>query len=202
MAQSPKSFVRLASWLQLPDFLSNSVSARQRNDTDSISLLRGWVRSHIGNSVNLQDLFLAGPPWQGHQSDDYHQESAWFSGNSRQLPDVGEVFNLLEWYRTSPRRRSFPIIDFSLFNDTMDLAYETSMQPLRGRGSATACVWALLALLGILDLDCPRLAIDCQEMALQAERLLPQVLREENMDGLQTILMLVCYVLLGLMLFR
>jgi hypothetical protein len=75
----------------------------------------------------------------------------------------------------------------------MKLAYDSSSSPLRGRESARACVWAFLASVSIWQHDSTSLAIDGQHTVLQAVRLLPQVLREETIDGLQVLVMLVCF---------
>lgn len=184
-------FSRLATWLQLPDYQSSSLDPQ--GGTGFVLLLQKWVRSHIGHSVDLQDLFLGGPPWQDHRSADYNLELMRYPEDFLDLPDAQVVYDLMAGYRSSPTCRLFPVIDPSLFNDTMKLAYDSSSSPLRGRESARACVWAFLASVSIWQHDSTSLAIDGQHTVLQAVRLLPQVLREETIDGLQVLVMLVCF---------
>lgn len=187
--QSPRSFVRLAAWVHLPDGRSEFLDTC--DETGLVLFLRESLRSLIGNSVNLQDFFLTGPPWQ-YRRPEYCCQELTTPLAPLQLPDVRVVRDLVALYKNSPKHRLFPVIDLSLFNDTLKFAYEASCKSLRGHASARACVLAFLTLPGIWDLTTPSLALDGKEIVLQLEQLLPQVLREETIEGLQALLMLVC----------
>ena len=170
----------------MPDYSSSSF------DAGVVPLLQKWVRSRIGQSVDLQDLFLGEPPWQDVRSPDYNLGSVRLPVHESNLPDETVIRDLMRWYRSLPACRSFPVINASLLDETMKLAYDCSPNPPRGSASARACLWGFVASVGMWKHDSASLAIDGQPTILQAARLLPQVLREETLDGLQALVMLVC----------
>jgi hypothetical protein len=84
----------------------------------------------------------------------------------------------------------FPIISKSLFTETLDLAYGP---PGHGADSAKACIYAFLSVVMIFGFannlgD----VLDCETYAIAAQSFTTSLTNEMTIDGLQTLIQLVC----------
>jgi hypothetical protein len=109
---------------------------------------------------------------------------------SSDFPVRRVVEEALGIYAATPFKRIWPVIDAVLFQRTIAAAYDE-----RGgcsSAAARACIFALLSLLALHHMYPPSMpSLDSEECAVQAQYLLPLVLHETNLDGLQTCFMLV-----------
>jgi hypothetical protein len=109
------------------------------------------------------------------------------------LPERRVVEECLAMYRATPFKRIWPAIDTVLFQHTIDMAYDDRA----GRCSlestaARACIFAFLALLSLHHMYPTSMpSLDSEDCAVQAQYLLPQVLHETTLEGLQTCFMIV-----------
>jgi hypothetical protein len=114
-----------------------------------------------------------------------------------ELPDRQAVEAHFNIFRTTLMQRVFPIVDPILFPDTIKAAYSHSRLSA-GRADVRACTLAFLAFSSILQvpeykdrpLGLP--PIDSEGLALKAQCLIPQVLREDaSLEGLQALIIMV-----------
>lgn len=114
-----------------------------------------------------------------------------------ELPDRHAVEVHFEIFRTTLMQRVFPIVDPVLFPDTIKAAYSHSSLSAR-RADVRACILSFLAFSSILQvpeykdrpLGLP--PIDSEGLALKAQCLIPQVLREDaGLEGLQALIIMV-----------
>ncbi|KAL2128030.1 hypothetical protein VTI74DRAFT_9829 [Chaetomium olivicolor] len=114
-----------------------------------------------------------------------------------EFPDRRVVEECLEIFSTHPFKRIWPLVDAALFRQTINLAYDSFAGCSLDSMSARACIFSFLALLTLHHMYPKSMpALDSEECALQAQCLLPQVLHETSLNGLQTSLMLGLYHLL------
>ena len=116
-----------------------------------------------------------------------------------ELPDRHAVEAHLNIFRTTLMQRVFPIVDPILFPDTIKAAYShSSLSAVRA--DVRACILSFLAFSSILQvpeykdrpLGLP--PIDSEGLALKAQCLIPQVLREDaSLEGLQALMILVSH---------
>ncbi|CAI7635341.1 unnamed protein product [Penicillium pancosmium] len=158
--------------------------------TSIISEAREFVRSVLGRSVNLEALFRPSTPWKCRIPRYMSQEMPIQSFT--ELADVRIVNDHVAAYCSSPVRFILPIIDRTLFENTINLAFSTPLANASGVSSAKACVWAFLCLSSIWNFPVAhRLQIDATVLAMEVERYIPRILQEETIDGLQALLMLI-----------
>lgn len=145
---------------------------------------RKWIESRTGEKVNLETLFTLELPWANTLQ--LHTES-----NIAELPSRLIVENYAEMYCSSPHVLVFPVISKSLFTRTLDLAY--AHERAAGSDSAKACVYAFLSVVTQFGYgDNMREAIDCGSYASAAQGFMAQMVQEMTLDGLQSLIMLVC----------
>lgn len=117
-----------------------------------------------------------------------------------ELPPRPVLSRYLDAYLSSAIQALFPVIDSSLFSQTIDTAYLTSESG--AHHSSRACIFALLGL--ISGVDYPRAqcsaptppSIPRDDYILEAQRLLPSIICEGfNLDALQATVILVCVIL-------
>ncbi|OJJ37887.1 hypothetical protein ASPWEDRAFT_50899 [Aspergillus wentii DTO 134E9] len=112
-------------------------------------------------------------------------------GNNR-APDLPSQ-NILEMYvmRYTSAFQSLvcPVISKSLFMETLDLAYGPFH--VFGYTSAKSCVYAFLSLVTLFGFDDDAYqAVDCGSYTSAAHRLVPDIIQEMTVDGLQSLIML------------
>ena len=107
------------------------------------------------------------------------------------LPDINVLNEYIASYFRSPVCLAFLILDPTYSWDTIRLAYQTSLDP-PGATSAKASIYAFLSSSGIWNLRVAHpVSIDVPTLVSQVEHCIPEILREQTIDGLQAILMLV-----------
>ncbi|KAF7587377.1 hypothetical protein BBP40_007343 [Aspergillus hancockii] len=155
-----------------------------------------WVQARTGEAVTSEKLCSLGPPWQNQRS----TTSAHLSPSQRQqtveLPDKAAVEECAAIYMSSGPGLMFPLVDTSLFSETLQRAYH----PSDGSYShvvahAKACIFAFLAFVTTSNLHCSALSgHDGEGWSLEAHYLMPEVVEcAPTLDGLQTIVMLALY---------
>lgn len=153
-----------------------------------------WIQSRTGENAAFSTLFASGPPWQKVHA----IHASFLAGNvpaNFDLPDRKAVQEYISLYCSSPFKLIFPFIDTVLFQRTLDLAYEPwdgppSLRPI----TAKACVFAFCSVLSSLnEAEGTAPAIDGDDCAVKAQYLLPQILQDTTLPGLQTILMIVSF---------
>lgn len=114
-----------------------------------------------------------------------------------ELPDRHAVEVHFDIFRTTLMQRVFPIVDPILFPDTIKVAYSHSGVSA-WRADIRACILSFLAFSSILQVpeykDRPLSLppIDSEGLALKAQCLIPQVLREDaGLEGLQALIIMV-----------
>jgi hypothetical protein len=158
---------------------------------------RNWIESRTGENNSFRNLGMLGPPWQTQ-----YPTNGTALGNSlphpdsiMDLPNRNVVDAHLFMYRSSVFHRMFPCIDLSQFQETIDLVYAAQPGPpsLEIVG-AKACVLSFLALTSSQQLNHMSIPlVDINEYIVKAHYLLPQILHEATIVGLQTCCMLVSY---------
>lgn len=97
----------------------------------------------------------------------------------------------MQIYGSSSQSLVFPVISQPVFGKTLDLAYSNLQLP--GSNSAKSCVYAFLSLISLFGMDDNiHGAMDCQSYASVAQSFQIPVIEEMTVDGLQTLIMLVC----------
>jgi len=111
------------------------------------------------------------------------------------LPDRAVVDECFHYFRTSHFRLEFPVVDTTLFADTIQLAYAPCHgTPTPDQAGAKACVFAFLSVISLFkdqSRETGPSIIDGFTCAMKAQQLLPLTLRDCNLIGLQTVQMLV-----------
>ncbi|KAL2012449.1 hypothetical protein VTN00DRAFT_5167 [Thermoascus crustaceus] len=156
-----------------------------------------WVQSRTGQTVTFEKLCAFGPPWQNQRSQDWNTALMELQMQGQwELPHRCIVEEFAAVYRTSVMRLVFPIIDATLFSETIKVAYyQPQASYYIGNASARACIYAFLAFASVLNMHGKTLpAVDSEGCALKAQCLLLQVTQETaTVDGLQTVIMLALY---------
>ncbi|KAJ5812424.1 hypothetical protein N7474_008725, partial [Penicillium riverlandense] len=138
------------------------------------------------------DLFQPSPPWHCHEPEYVDREVP--VKRMPELPDVSIINEYVAAYYESPIRLSFPVIDHSLFSNTLHLGLQNSSNLSSGRASSRACLCAFLSLSAFWGLhEKNPVPIDSLALVSKAEKYIPQILQEETLDGLQAILMLMIF---------
>lgn len=151
-----------------------------------------WIRSRAGEDASFQTLFGMGPLWQTQHPVpifiDFPEGNA-----SGELPDRTVVEEYLALFRASQFGLSFPVIDFVLFQETIELAYEQSDgSPSLESVTAKACVFAFFAVVSLFQGEWNSTPeIDGEACAGAAQRLVAVILQGTNITALETVFMLV-----------
>ncbi|KAJ3938625.1 uncharacterized protein N0V96_011355 [Colletotrichum fioriniae] len=137
-----------------------------------------WIRSRAGEDASFQTLF------------DFPEGNA-----SGELPDRTVVEEYLALFRASQFGLSFPVIDFVLFQETIELAYEQSDgSPSLESVTAKACVFAFFAVVSLFQGEWNSTPeIDGEACAGAAQRLVAVILQGTNITALETVFMLGMY---------
>lgn len=149
---------------------------------------RDWIRACTGEDFRLTQLSEGVGGWK---------ESIMLDASDAgvlDLPNLASLEEEINSYRLSAVGMFFPIIEPSLFKDTITAAYDqmiSSVSP--GWNSARACIYSFHALALTVAGDTTNLSAQSSvRYAREAYRLLPQLLGETaTLDGLQALLLLV-----------
>ncbi|KAF7712600.1 Fungal Zn(2)-Cys(6) binuclear cluster domain-containing protein [Penicillium ucsense] len=149
-----------------------------------------WIEERTGEQVNHAELSASELSWAnlGRLRDETTGSTS-PSARSIDLPhrDTAEI-NLMQ-YTSSFQSLVFPVISKTLFKGTLDLAYGSS--DVFGHASAKACVYSLISLVSLLGLDInSHEVLDCGSYVSGAQRLVPRIIQEMTVDGLQSLIML------------
>jgi hypothetical protein len=153
---------------------------------------RQWVESRSGQAVNFEKFYGLGPPCQTQQGRWLHSPIPQ-TQETLELPEISVLDQHIAVYNASAISSLFPLLDKDLFIDTIRLAYHLSpSSSQRGVMSAKACIFSFMALASVFQISEGNFSAIAGKYASEAQRLLPEVLQEPaNLDGLQTLLMLV-----------
>jgi len=154
-----------------------------------------WIASRTGESAPLQALCAAAPSSRMRHG----VHPAFLCTNmvhlstGMDLPERRVVEEALEMFSANPFKRIWPAIDTVLFQRTIEVAYDErtgrcSLESVAARASIFSFL-SLLTLHHMYPTSMP--SLDSEECAVQAQYLLPQVLHETTIDGLQTCFILV-----------
>lgn len=155
---------------------------------------RRWISSRTGEQVSL-DSFRATTTHQSWFSTPVSHGASPHSSPEElfRLPDPSIVHQALEMFRFSPCRVVFPLVDPVLFPKIITLAYEPPDGPFSLECiTAKCCVFAFLSIAYIFwnrTVQMPRM--DGDAFAMKAYQLLPDVVEDTSIVGLQAISMLV-----------
>lgn len=165
---------------------------------------KALIRSRTGQDAVFPTLLLNGPrdhdPRRLHQSVFSALGAMQHPAVDFSLPDRQVVDEYLTFFRTSFFKLEFPVVDASLFQETVNIAYQSweasvSLEAIR----AKACVFAFLSVVSLFENDRWPASppVDGDTFATKTQYLLPLVVQDVNLTVLQTVLMLV-----GLLSFR
>ena len=155
---------------------------------------RRWISSKTGEHVFL-DNFRATTAHHSWLPPPVSQGAAHHISPEEvfRLPNPTIAYEALEMFRCSPYRIVFPVADPALFPRTIALAY----QPVEGSITlecitAKCCVFAFLSIAYIFwNPTVPVPYMDSDAFAMKAFQLLPDVVEDTDVVGLQAISMLV-----------
>lgn len=159
-----------------------------------------WLQSRTGETATSEKLCSLGLPWlnanQG--SRESLHLSSWSCQQGRQhtldLPDREIVREYAESYNSSGLSLLFPLIEMSLFEETIRIAYDSPHTPYSPYVQcAKACIFSFLAFASNANIQSSALSeINIDECALEAFRLIPHIVEgPPSIDGLRTIILLV-----------
>ena len=155
-----------------------------------------WVQSRTGETVAAEKLCSLGPLWldpnkQGtkpvHLNEPTRQQAVG-------LPDKDIVRKYAAFYNSGSISLVFPLMEMSLFEETLRLAYDQPHPPYSPQVEcAKACIYSFSAFASIANVQrSPLSDIDTEGCALEAHRLIPHILEgPPTLDGLQTLIALV-----------
>lgn len=150
---------------------------------------RKWIESQVGEAINFDKLFALELQWLKPLR--LRADTTLSPSLRPELPSRPEVERYIGIYTSSFQGLVFPVVSGSLFKKTLDLAYS----PGRPSGSASAksCVYSFLSLVSLFGFDDSiHDATDCQSYASAAQSFMAAVIGEMTIDGLQSLIMLVC----------
>lgn len=142
---------------------------------------RKWIESRTGEKVNLETLEL---PWA-------NTYRLYTESSIPVLPNRLIVESYAEMYCSSLHIPVFPVISKSLFTRTLNLAYGPAH--VAGSASAKSCIYAFLSVVTQFGFDDNMHgAMDCGSYASAAQSFMARITQEMTLDGLQSLIMLVC----------
>ncbi|CAG8329501.1 unnamed protein product [Penicillium salamii] len=145
-----------------------------------------WIEAQVGEKIEGAKLNTFDLPWTCPRR---LQDKASTAGSVTELPRRQVVELYVTRYVSSFQTLVFPVISKSLFVQTLDLAY--GPPELFGHASSKACVWSFLSLVTLFGLDTNVSGtVDCGFTILEAQKLLPRLIQEMTVDGVQSLLML------------
>ncbi|ETS78790.1 hypothetical protein PFICI_08643 [Pestalotiopsis fici W106-1] len=141
---------------------------------------RRWIESQTGQSLGFAQLDL--PLWHNHDRD----HDAFASPSDTELPDLKVTEEYYNFFCNGHIRYVFPIVDTELFKQTIAAAYEPPGRgPRYQHARAKACVLSFLSIISFMEPSANVTPVDCNACALKAQYLLPQVMVDTSLDGLQ-----------------
>ncbi|KAB8237996.1 putative C6 transcription factor [Aspergillus alliaceus] len=158
-----------------------------------------WVQSRTGQTVDVQKLCPANPPWEKQRV-----QNSWAmlnhlkTGAIFDLPDREILKIHLERYRQSLMQSIFPIVDPALFQETMDAVYQQPQSDsCPSQSSLRGCIFAFLAFSSLIMNPCTEQGVptpppvDGERYFMKAHFMVPQILQgTPTLDGVQTLTML------------
>ncbi|GIK05589.1 hypothetical protein Aspvir_009702 [Aspergillus viridinutans] len=162
---------------------------------------RQWIQARTGRQISEDQLnSYSRPPWEKQRALSSNRHLTNMLPQSMfELPERHAVEVHLALFRTTLMQRVFPIVDPILFPDTIKAAYSHSSLSA-SRADVRACILSFLAFSSILQvpeykdrpLGLP--PIDSEGLALKAQCLIPQVLREDaSLEGLQALIIMALF---------
>ena len=154
---------------------------------------RRWILSRTGEQDAL-DTFRATTTHHPYFPVTQGASSHSSPGEPFRLPDPSIAYQTLEIFQCSPYRVVFPLVDPVLFPRTIALAYESLDGPFPTLEHITAkcCVFAFLSIAYIFwDSAVQVPHMDSDAFAMKAYRLIPDVVEDVSIVGLQAMAMLV-----------
>ncbi len=155
---------------------------------------RKWIASRTGENAPLQALSISAASRPRHSVHPAFLCASTVHLSARmELPERRVIEECVEMFSANPFKRIWPAIDAVLFQQTIEAAYDEragwcSVESVAAR----ACIFAFLSLLSLHHMYPTSMpSLDSEECAVQAQYLLPQVLHETSIDGLQTCFILV-----------
>lgn len=107
------------------------------------------------------------------------------------FPTRATVKEYILAYSSSFQSLVFPVVSRPILEKTLDLAYNPV--PSSGSASAKSCMYAFLAIVSLFGFeDRTQDAMDYRSYALAAQTFMTPVMQEMTIDGLQSLIMLVC----------
>ncbi|KAK7430440.1 hypothetical protein QQZ08_002959 [Neonectria magnoliae] len=155
-----------------------------------------WIQSRAGEAPSFSAIDAGGFQRPPHLpllpplSTGYGDMSSWL-----ELPDRKIVHEHLHVFWSSIWSQ-FPLVDPVLFQQTINLAYESQLfPPSTEHMAAKACIFIFLTITSFMQEEASDFIpqVDGDACAAKAQYLLPQVLLEVNTVTLQTIFMLAMY---------
>lgn len=148
-----------------------------------------WIESRVGESIDFDKLFSLELHWLKPLRS--YTDPEGFPLPLPELPSRPNVERYVQVYGSSFQSLVFPVISRSMFGETLDLAYSPVCPS--GSASAKSCVYALLSIIYLFGFDdAIHGAMDCQSYGSAAQSFVTPVIEEMTIDGLQSLIMLVC----------
>jgi hypothetical protein len=164
---------------------------------NSIHLLsdegRRWIERQVGEKVSHEKLYALELPWMNPSrlNEDTTMSSFDYAPD---LPSRKIVHMYVVRYTSSFQSLVFPVIGRSLFSKTLDLAY--GPRHAFGHASAKACVYSFLSFVTLFGFDDDvHGAAGWSSYASASQILIPHIIQETTVDGVQSLLMLVSWFL-------
>jgi hypothetical protein len=155
-----------------------------------------WVQYRTDENNSFHRLLLSSTPSQKELAKRTEYPYAELNNHrSVDLPDESIVDELVSIYDLSYLSLMFPVVDTSLFQETIKTVYQPShITPPPTSVGAKACVYAFLAFLSFLGFE-PKTSpiVESGTYALEVFRILPGLVHEmATLNSLQAVIMLVC----------
>lgn len=159
-----------------------------------------WLQSRTGETATSEKLCSLGLPWLNpiQPCREYLHLSSHSTGKGMKpvidLPDKEVVKECAKSYNSSGISLVFPLIEWTLFQETIRLAYDSPQTPYSPYVQcAKASIFAFIAFAYRANVRCSSITdIDIDGCALEALRSMPHIVEgPANLDGLRAILMIV-----------
>ncbi|KAJ5090706.1 hypothetical protein N7532_009390 [Penicillium argentinense] len=149
---------------------------------------RRWIEGQVGEEVSRERLSALELPWTNPRR--LYEDVTMPSNCAPDQPRRSILEMYVMRYTSSFQSLVFPVISKSLFTKTLDLAYGPFH--VFGYASAKSCAYSFLSLITLFgfDDDDAQRAVDCGSYASAAQRLVPHIIQEMTVDGLQSLIML------------
>ncbi|EGU75772.1 hypothetical protein FOXB_13684 [Fusarium oxysporum f. sp. conglutinans Fo5176] len=152
-----------------------------------------WINSRTGGEANFQIFTALRTRQQTQLSDSPHVPAHGANGDLGVLPSRGITKAFLDAFHQSFLRLVFPVVDYTLFQETIAAAYEASDALSSPKQTAAkVCVLAFISMVGVLFHGKLSFlpAMDWDACYHAARSFLPNMLDEATLENLQTVLML------------